>query len=179
MSELLDKALKIALKTHTGQFRKKTGIPYIIHPLEVSKRLSLWGISDQNILAVGILHDTIEDAKELQSVMARLISDLGGPIYSMVNDLTIYKNDKKADYLLTFSTKPIGSLVVKLADRVCNLFDFYMSQDPYFKVYLDKTYGLFGIFEDRAAEIENVFGKEVMRNIDADIASLYYLTQKV
>ena len=53
------RAVEVAKKAHEGQFRK-TGEPYIIHPLAVKKILEEWGMDEDTIIA-GILHDTIED----------------------------------------------------------------------------------------------------------------------
>ena len=55
----IDHAVEIAKSAHKGQARK-TGEPYIIHPLAVKKILEEWGMDDDTIIA-GILHDTVED----------------------------------------------------------------------------------------------------------------------
>ena len=56
---LIDKAVDVATKAHEGQLRK-TGEPYIIHPLAVKKILEEWNMDDDTVIA-GILHDTVED----------------------------------------------------------------------------------------------------------------------
>ena len=58
-SERVKRAIEIAKKAHAGQFRK-TGEPYIIHPLAVKKILEEWGMDEDTIIA-GVLHDTVED----------------------------------------------------------------------------------------------------------------------
>ena len=58
-SERVSRAVEMAKKAHEGQFRK-TGEPYIVHPLAVKKILEEWGMDEDTIIA-GILHDTIED----------------------------------------------------------------------------------------------------------------------
>ena len=52
-------AVEVAKEAHEGQFRK-TGEPYIVHPLAVKKILEEWGMDEDTIIA-GILHDTVED----------------------------------------------------------------------------------------------------------------------
>ena len=58
-SERIKYAIEVAKKAHEGQFRK-TGEPYIVHPLAVKKILEEWGMDEDTIIA-GILHDTVED----------------------------------------------------------------------------------------------------------------------
>lgn len=60
--EIIDKALRIAGTAHSGQFRKGTAIPYITHPVAVGMILMKAGWNDE-IVAAGILHDTVEDTK--------------------------------------------------------------------------------------------------------------------
>ncbi len=60
MSNILDKAIKLAVDAHSGQTRKGTDIPYIVHPLET---LTIVGTmtNDEHILAAAVLHDVVED----------------------------------------------------------------------------------------------------------------------
>ena len=53
-------ALQFATNAHSGQFRKGTKIPYIVHPVTVMQTLIEYGASDDAVMA-GILHDTLED----------------------------------------------------------------------------------------------------------------------
>ena len=57
----IQKAVKIATKAHEGQFRK-SGDPYIVHPLAVMKILQDWHMDEDTIIA-GVLHDTVEDTE--------------------------------------------------------------------------------------------------------------------
>ena len=58
-ADLLQKAVDMATKLHEGQ-KRKSGEPYIIHPLAVAKILAGIGMDDHTIVA-GILHDVVED----------------------------------------------------------------------------------------------------------------------
>ena len=58
-SPRLEKAIAVATKAHEGQLRK-TGEPYIIHPLAVMKILQEWNMDEDTVIA-GVLHDTVED----------------------------------------------------------------------------------------------------------------------
>ena len=57
--EQLRHAIDFATDKHEGQLRK-SGEPYITHPLSVAAMLVEWGMDIDSILA-GVLHDTIED----------------------------------------------------------------------------------------------------------------------
>lgn len=56
---IVDKALRIALSVHAGQV-DKGGNPYILHPLRICKRLRT---NDQELMAIALLHDTVEDGE--------------------------------------------------------------------------------------------------------------------
>ena len=59
-TELLFKAIRVATQAHEGQFRKGSRLPNITHPVNVMKILIEQGC-DEEIVAAGILHDTLED----------------------------------------------------------------------------------------------------------------------
>lgn len=56
-----EKALSFAMKAHSGQVRKGTNVPYILHPIEVATIVSTLS-EDQNVIAAALLHDTVEDS---------------------------------------------------------------------------------------------------------------------
>ena len=59
-SNRLNEAIEFAVKKHSGQFRKATTLPYILHPLEVLQILYSMR-ADTNVMIAGVLHDTVED----------------------------------------------------------------------------------------------------------------------
>lgn len=58
--DLLEKSIAFALRAHEGQVRKKSGIPYILHPMEAATIASTL-TDDREVLAAVMLHDTVED----------------------------------------------------------------------------------------------------------------------
>lgn len=60
MSDIIERAIQLAAVAHSGQFRKGTRIPYVVHPFAVGVSLLSAGASPE-VVAAGILHDTIED----------------------------------------------------------------------------------------------------------------------
>lgn len=57
---ILERAVVFALNAHQGQMRKKSGTPYILHPMEAAA-IAATLTKDQEVLAAIMLHDTIED----------------------------------------------------------------------------------------------------------------------
>ncbi len=60
MHSMTAKAFLFALYAH-GEQKRKDGLPYIMHPVEVAVELARNG-ADENLICAGFLHDTIEDA---------------------------------------------------------------------------------------------------------------------
>ena len=59
-TDLLDRALIFAIRSHVGQERRGKGFPYIVHPMEAVSIVATM-TSDQEMLAAAALHDTVED----------------------------------------------------------------------------------------------------------------------
>jgi len=74
----LEHAIDLASKAHKGQ-KRKSGEPYIIHPLAVASTLIEWGMDIDTVLA-GVLHDTVEDTEvtldELENTFGKDVSFL-------------------------------------------------------------------------------------------------------
>lgn len=114
-------ALGIAYFLHDGQTRR-SGEPFIYHPLRVALTLYTLGVRDDRILAAALLHDVIEDCADRMNkkILTRLYS-LDGRIMPIVRLLT--KQTDRPDngtYFSGISRSP-EALLIKLADRLDNL----------------------------------------------------------
>lgn len=77
---ILDRAIIFATNAHSGEKRKGTDIPYILHPLEVAAIVATM-TDDINIIAAAVLHDVLEDTPitveqlecEFGTVIAQLV----------------------------------------------------------------------------------------------------------
>lgn len=58
----LEQAIEFATRKHSGQKRKGTSIPYIVHPIETMTILQRMN-ADTDLMIAGVLHDVVEDAK--------------------------------------------------------------------------------------------------------------------
>lgn len=130
-SPRVKKAVEFATKAHEGQFRK-TGEPYIIHPLAVKKILEEWGMDEDTIVA-GILHDTVEDTevaledirKEFGETVAFLVDGVTkvSKARSGMRDIDTYLPKTKDNFLRLMIAlgDDIRVLIIKLADRLHNM----------------------------------------------------------
>lgn len=59
-TRMLDKAIVFATRAHSGQMRKGTTTPYILHPLEATA-ICATITDDEEVLAAAVLHDVVED----------------------------------------------------------------------------------------------------------------------
>ncbi len=119
-------ALKFSETVHSNQLRK-SGDPFIIHPLEVAKILTSIKL-DGDSIAAGLLHDTVEDTdlriSDIQKKFGKQISELVQGLtkiskYSLrVNNQKFGENYKK---LILATTKDLRVILVKLADRLHNM----------------------------------------------------------
>lgn len=124
---MIEKAYSIASKAHEGQLRK-SGEPYIIHPLCVALILAELELDKETIVG-GILHDVVEDtvmtieeiAKEFSDEVALLVD---GVTKLTQLDLSQDKIEIQAENLRKMflaMAKDIRVILIKLADRLHNL----------------------------------------------------------
>jgi len=83
-ADLIDRAIEVAVKAHQKQKRKGTSIAYITHPFAVGIILAGAGCSEE-VVAAGILHDTIEDARIKRS---RIREEFGEQVAFIVEKCT-------------------------------------------------------------------------------------------
>ncbi len=125
-TKLILKAYNYALKHHGNQLRK-SGEPYIIHPLNVAYILADIGMDDSTISAA-LLHDVVEDTDVTNEDIVR---EFGQEIADMVAGVTKLGNiafasieeQQVEDYRKMFLAmgKDIRVIIIKLADRLHNL----------------------------------------------------------
>ena len=117
------RAYETAAKAHEGQFRK-SGEPYITHPLAVAMILAELGMTPPT-LAAALLHDTVEDT---DYSLDRLREDFGDEITMLVDGVTkldkvTYGQAAQAETLrkmVIAMARDIRVLLIKLADRLHN-----------------------------------------------------------
>lgn len=79
-NEMLNNAIAYAVEKHKKGLRKGTKMPYIVHPLEVMHNLLLMG-ADKNLMAAGVLHDTVEDT---DATLEEIAENFGEDVAALV-----------------------------------------------------------------------------------------------
>jgi GTP diphosphokinase / guanosine-3',5'-bis(diphosphate) 3'-diphosphatase len=159
---MLNKAMEFANKSHASQTRNN-GIPYIVHPVAVMGMVRQWGIEDEEVLSAALLHDVIEDTGVTKE---QLLSDFSARVATLVDHLTHYEGISKSDYIKSFGNVPIEALLIKLADRICNVNDFLIDNPAYTVKYASKGLPIIEAFVDRKNEIEEAFGPELIKRAE-------------
>ena len=124
--ELIHKAYDIAKDRHQGQTRK-SGDPYITHPVAVAKILADLGSGPHSLIAA-LLHDTVEDTdltlKEVESIFGIEVRTLVDGVTKIsklsFNNGLISQADNHQKMLLAMA-KDIRVILIKIADRLHNV----------------------------------------------------------
>lgn len=124
----IHRAIRFSIKTHEvyqKQKRKGKDIPYVTHPLVVGLILSRAG-ADEEIVAAGILHDTLEDSSPEKPVTRdMLLERFGERVTKLVEavterDKTLPWEVRKSEALEHVSHMSHDELLVKSADVISN-----------------------------------------------------------
>jgi (p)ppGpp synthase/HD superfamily hydrolase len=148
---MIDRARVLATKAHKGQYRKKTGADYIVHPAKVARLVQENGGSEAAITAAW-LHDVKEDcAKKWHEHI-----DLEFPpeVVTLVDAMTRIKDTmSKSQYLKAFRNHPPEAMLIKLADRWANLNDGKESLgDDWLRNYMKSTKLILKIAKEKGLE---------------------------
>lgn len=124
--EMIKKAYYFSEKAHQGQFRR-SGDPYIIHPLGVAAIISDLGL-DQASIVTGLLHDTVEDTdvslEDIEREFGKDVKELVDgvtKISQMSFRNTHHKQGENIRKMIVAMGKDIRVVLVKLADRLHNM----------------------------------------------------------
>ena len=121
--DILNRAYRRAVRQHSPQ-RRKSGEPYIIHPLAVAQILADLGMGPLVVAAV-LLHDTVEDT---DYTLEECRAEFGDTVTGLVDGVTKlskmeYGDSAQAETIrkmVVAMSRDVRVLVVKLADRVHN-----------------------------------------------------------
>lgn len=131
--KIIKKAIKFAELKHINQ-KRKSGEPYIIHPLETALNLINWN-SDLNTVVAGILHDIIEDTNTSKEEIERNFNKEVANMVDIVSKVSKFSEKNRGneikeikkngdDYVMKMMlsiTEDTRAIIVKLADRLHNM----------------------------------------------------------
>ena len=127
---LVLQAASFAADRHRKQRRKDLhATPYINHPLALASTLAVeGGVTDPEVIAAALLHDTLEDtqttASELREAFGRRVADM---VEEVTDDPDLGNDDRKQRQIDHAPHLSHGAKLVKLADKICNLRDISRS----------------------------------------------------
>lgn len=121
LGQVVFEAIEFAARAHSGQLRKGTRLPYIIHPLAVARILIEHERPDPIVVA-GILHDTIEDTPvtraEIEARFGLEVADLVVAVSEP--DKSLPWEERKRGTLETIRSGPEPVVWIELADKFDN-----------------------------------------------------------
>jgi (p)ppGpp synthase/HD superfamily hydrolase len=122
MDSVLFDAIEFAVYAHRGHFRKGTGIPYIVHPLNVARTLLEFGCSEVVVIA-GILHDTVEDTSvAIEDVQVRFGEEVANLVSQVSEpDKSDTWENRKRHTLMSLESASEEVLLIALADKLDNI----------------------------------------------------------
>lgn len=155
----LEHAIEVATDAHKGQ-KRKSGEPYITHPLSVASTLIDWGMDIDSVLA-GVLHDTVEDTDmtldDVENSFGKNVAFLVDGVTKVsqaragMQDLAEYLPQTRDNLskLLIAVGQDVRVIIIKLADRLHNLETLqYMPKDKQIKI-ARESLEVFGPVADR------------------------------
>lgn len=123
-------AVRYAILMHGTQKRKaanRTHVPYMVHPLEVVQILIDNGITDEDTLIAGILHDVLEDCRENGACEEAIRNKFGeavlGYVLENTDDKNLDKNERKRLQVINAPHKSQAAALIKAADKTSNMRD--------------------------------------------------------
>jgi (p)ppGpp synthase/HD superfamily hydrolase len=116
--DMLRSAFQYAAAKHSGQVRKTSNLPYLVHPIGVALSLKEF---DQDVIIAGLLHDVLEDTDATEE---EILEKFGPVVLNLVSGMT--KNRETKDIFKSLEEAAQNDkrvYIIKLADRLDNLRD--------------------------------------------------------
>ena len=122
LTPLIYKAIHEAARLHNGQTRKIVELPFIVHPFSVGFILAQY-TDDEEVIAAGILHDTVEDvegytnedvSRDFSERVARIVAGVTEPEHGTWREI-------RQIYLDGLRSGSDESVMVSVADKIHNI----------------------------------------------------------
>ena len=132
----LHKAVAMATLWHTGQDRKYSEVPYIVHPLRVMSIVRSVS-EDESMLCAAVLHDVVEDtpitSEEIHTEFGARVGELVDWLTDSSTPADGNRKARKQIDLLHTAAAPADAQTIKLADIIDNTKSI-TRDDPHFAI---------------------------------------------
>lgn len=132
-------AVEMATIAHVGQIRKFSGLPYIVHPIEVGKILARFNM-DEDVIIAGILHDTIEDTsitkKDIEKTFGSNVANLVKQVTKISIPSDGNREKRKALDAIHYACGSAEGQNIKLADIIANTRGVVTEDSAFAKMYI-------------------------------------------
>lgn len=144
-TDLLDRAIVFAVKSHHNTERRGKGFPYIVHPMEAVEVVATI-TPDQELLAAAALHDTIEDTDvtveqicaEFGDRVANLVHAESDRFVEGLSEAESWR-DRKQEAIDRLAAAPHDAKIVALGDKLSNMRaiwrDYQVKGDELWKIF--------------------------------------------
>ena len=163
-------AASFAAERHRGQRRKgKDASPYINHPLALASLLAERGERDPTLLMAALLHDTVEDTattfEDIERSFGKEVADI---VREVTDDKALPQAERKRLQIEHAAHLSRRAMLVKLADKICNLRDVVVSPPADWTVqrkreYFDWAKAVVDRMRGVHPELEAMFDREYQR----------------
>ena len=131
-NDVVEKAVEFSLKAHRDAKRKSNGVPYILHPIEVSA-ISARLTTEREVMAAALLHDTVEDAgvtkEQLEKTFGARVAELvlaeTEDKHRELSAAASWQTRKEESIKDLRATTDKGVKVMWLSDKLSNLRSLY------------------------------------------------------
>jgi GTP diphosphokinase / guanosine-3',5'-bis(diphosphate) 3'-diphosphatase len=152
--EMLEKAYIFSAKAHKGQLRR-SGEPYLIHPLEVAYILTKMNLDVPSVVS-GLLHDTLEDSyvskAEIEEYFGKEVAELVDGVTKISKIPLKTSQDSRVENfrkMILAMSKDIRVILIKLADRYHNMQTLnFLSPDKQMEI-ARETYDIYAPLANR------------------------------
>ena len=125
-TDLLDRAIRFAVRAHAGTERRGKGFPYIVHPMEAMSIVATL-TSDQELLAAAALHDVVEDTAFTAEDIRREFGDRVADLVIAESDVFIEGKEgdtwhvRKQAAIDRLRQAPYDAKIVAMGDKLSNM----------------------------------------------------------
>lgn len=179
----VEKVTKWIIDRHSKETRKSeingNILPYFFHPIQVANLVFKFGAGTDDNMMASSCHDILENTETTEQ---ELLDITNQNVVNIVKELTWItlidprSSVTKEQYMLSFETASIDALIIKIADRLCNVADFKLTDPEYAETYFLKASPLFEFFEKRQTEVCKTYNLHTFWKI---MSMILYVRSKV